>query len=210
MSTTINKFQPINALKALKAVTSYIKTADVCLSAKYDDLFKANVRHTDFVLSTSNFDRVQWDAAKVLVRQSFVNDEMRRVALLSKADYKTELATLTGANAKAFQALRDASTSKVGSKMRDFANAMLVRDTAKEQARVAKESEKAKKARDANKAKAETDEKAAKTMKEKIIVQLTNTVAIMQGDDKPEGFDFVALQGTITEALAIMSIKLTK
>ena len=60
--------------------------------------------------------------------------------------------------------------------------------------------------RKAEKAKSET----AKTMQEKIIVQLTNTVAIMQGDGEPDGFDFVALQGTITEALAIMGVKFTK
>ena len=199
------KFDPTKALVTLKSVTTYEKTAFITLGEKYDTLYwTAGVRDTDFVASTTRFDKTEWTAIKLLVRQSFVDPEMRRVALLSKEAYKAELKTLNTKEEKAMQNMRNACSTKVGSKMRDFAEAMLVRDPA---AVAAKAKAKAKAKGEAKAAKAAKAE--AKTMKDKIVIQLTNTVAIMQGDDAPDGFDFVALQEVLVEALNIMGVKLS-
>ena len=188
---------------AFKALTTYDRSSKITLGTKYDGLFTANVRHTDFVSSTTRWNDTEWEAIKVLVRQSFVDDETRRVALLNKADYKEELKLLDSADAKAFKKFRDATHTKVGSKMRDFAAALLSRDTPAEQAKVAKELATVKKARDTKKAKTAKAE-SGKTGKEKIIAQLATIQLIMQGDEDAE-YDVLKLQTAFKTALDILN-----
>ena len=205
MNTTVsNKFNPSKAMVAFQAVTTYQKTAAITLGSKYLALHDAGVRHTDFVASTTRWEKDQWDSAKILVRQSFVDVEMRRVALLSKADYKAELATLEGKGAQTFQDLRNACATKVGSKMRDFAAALLLLDTPAEQAKVAKDKETAKAARTAKKI-AKEPTLSGKDAAAKLKIVFDTAALIVKGDEEPAGYKPADMMKSINAALALLS-----
>lgn len=174
---------------------------------KIDLIFDADFRHTDCAASTTRLDKDQFKALNFLALQAIADDATRVMATMPAETYRAERDLLEGKELKAFKDFRAKATAMAGPYLKSLGKQLLRCETSAVQAKVAKAEKAAKVERAAKKAEKEN---VAKTMQEKIIVQLTNTVAIMQGDDEPSGFDFVALQGTITEALEIMGVKLTK
>jgi hypothetical protein len=197
-------FTPTTMIKLVKAYNTAELKGTAARETRYTVMFAADIRHTDTAKRTTRLANDEWEALCHSIKVS-QKGEMGRVAKLSKEEYKAEKAAMTEADGKVFAKLRQASSQAVGSIMRDIGVALLRLDTDEEKARVQS-------LKDAKKSEAEEAEEAgteeAKTMQEKIIVQLTNTVAIMEGNDAPDGFDFVALQGAIGEALEIMGVKL--
>ena len=183
---------------------------DEAESSKAAIMFAADIRHTDMVKKTTRLDDDGWAAMTYNIKIN-QNGALGEIAALSKEEYKANKAQIRELKgdeaAKAYEDLRQESNKRPGSIMRDIAESLLRLDTDEERARVQSLKDAAKAEKDAAKDEEAEESKEAKTMQEKIIAQLTNTVAIMEGDDAPDGFDYVALQGAIAEALEIMGVK---
>ena len=192
------------SLKAVKAYYSFELATEGKRHEKVVAVFKTGLRHTDCAASTTRLEKDQFAALKFLALQSISDVTTREMATMSNEAYKATRDLLEGDAQKEYKDFRAKATAMAGPYLKSLGDQLLRLESYQVQKAVADK-----------KAKAKADKKAktaapAKTMQEKIIVQLTNTVAIMQGDGEPDGFDFVALQGTITEALEIMGVKLTK
>ena len=205
-STTLNLSSAFTAAKAFFAFESGIAAKR---GAKGAAVYKAGLRYTDCAASTSRLDTDQFASLKFLALQAISDADTRKMATMSKEDFFAQKKLLEGDELKAFQKFRATATAMAGPYMLSLGAQLLACEPESVQKKVADAAAKAKAKRKAEKAKTEKGD-TAKTMQEKIIVQLTNTVAIMQGEGEPDGFDFVALQGTIAEALEIMGVKLTK
>ena len=158
-----------------------------------------NARWTDFVAATTGFNKTEWDTVKLAIKSSFQNPEKRRIALLSKADYKAELSKLKGKAAADFTAHRNRSHTDAGKAMTEYRDEMLKRDpvakAAFDKAAAAAEKKKAAKKKKAAAAatltaedrdQTESPEPAGKTGKEKILEQLRNIDAIIHNDNDPQ------------------------
>tara|TARA_R110000744_G_scaffold365430_1_gene474259 strand:- start:314 stop:937 length:624 start_codon:yes stop_codon:yes gene_type:complete len=192
------------SLKAVKAYYSFERATEEKRHEKVVAVFKTGLRYTDCAASTTRLEKDQFASLKFLALQSIADVVTREMATMSNEAYKAERDLLEGDAQKEYKDFRAKATAMAGPYLKSLGDQLLRLEPYQVQKAVADK-----------KAKAKADKKAekgetAKTMQEKIIVQLTNTVAIMQGDDEPDGFDFVALQGTIQEALEIMGVKLTK
>lgn len=194
------------AFKAAKAFFTFESGIAAKRGAKGAAVYKTGLRYTDCAASTTRLEKDQFAALKFLALQSISDADTRKMATMPKDDFFAQKKLLEGDELKAFQDFRAKATAMAGPYMLSLGAQLLACEPKAVQKKVADAAAKAKAKKKAKKEKGET----AKTMQEKIIVQLTNTVAIMQGDDEPDGFDFVALQGTIAEALEIMGVKLTK
>ena len=202
-TTTLDLSLAFTAAKAFFAFESGIAAKR---GAKGAAVYKTGLRYTDCAASTTRLEKDQFAALKFLALQSISDADTRKMATMSKDDFFAQKKLLEGDELKAFQDFRAKATAMAGPYMLSLGAQLLSCEPKAVQKKVADAAAKVKADKKAKKEKGET----AKTMQEKIIVQLTNTVAIMQGDDEPDGFDFVALQGTIQEALEIMGVKLTK
>lgn len=184
---------------------------DEAESSKAEIMFAADIRHTDMVKKTTRLDDDGWAAMTYNIKIN-QNGALGEIAALTKEEYKANKAKIRELEgeeaAKAYEDLRQKSNKRPGPIMRDIAESLLRLDTDEERARVQSLKDAAKAEKDAAKDEEAEEAKEAKTMQEKIIVQLTNTVTIMEGDDAPDGFDYVALQGAIGEALEIMGVKI--
>jgi len=194
------------SLKAVKAYYSFELATEGKRHEKVVAVFKTGLRHTDCAASTTRLEKDQFAALKFLALQSISDVTTREMATLSNEAYKATRDLLEGDAQKEYKDFRAKATAMAGPYLKSLGDQLLRLEPYQVQKAVADKKAKAKADKKAKTEKGDT----AKTMQEKIIVQLTNTVSIMQGDDEPDGFDFVALQGTITEALEIMGVKLTK
>ena len=196
------------ALTAAKAFFTHESDSEEKRGKMALAVYKAGFRHTDCIASTTRLNKEEWAGIKFLALQTIKDPTTRKMATMPKADFFAEKELLAGKELKAFQDFRATATAMAGPYMLSLGNQLLKCEPESVQKKVAKAKADAAAKKKAEKAKKEKGD-TAKTMQEKIIVQLTNTVAIMQGDDEPNGFDFVALQGTIEEALEIVGVKLT-
>ena len=194
------------SLKEVKAYCLLDRKQGEARAKKIGEIFKTGFSYTDCAASTTRLDKGEFAALKFIALQSIADVVTREMATMSNDDYKAERDLLEGDAQKEYKDFRAKATAMAGPYLKSLGDQLLRLEPYRVQKAVAGKKAKAKADKKAEKAKSET----AKTMQEKIIVQLTNTVAIMQGDGEPDGFDFVALQGTITEALAIMGVKFTK
>ena len=205
-TTTTTTLDLLLAFKAAKAFFTFESGIAAKRGAKGAAVYKTGLRYTDCAASTTRLDKGEFAALKFLALQSISDADTRKMATMPKDDFFAQKKLLAGDELKAFQDFRAKATAMAGPYMLSLGAQLLACEPKAVQKKVADAAAKVKADKKAKKEKVET----AKTMQEKIIVQLTNTVAIMQGDDEPDGFDFVALQGTIQEALEIMGVKLTK
>ena len=194
------------AFKAAKAFFAFESGLETKRNAKGIAVHKTGLCYTDCRHATTRLNNGEFAALKFLSLQAIADPATRKMATMSKEDFFAQKKLLEGDELKAFQDFRAKATAMAGPYLKSLGDQLLKCEPERVQKKVIAARVKATADRKAEKAKNET----AKTMQEKIIVQLTNTVAIMQGDGEPDGFDFVALHGTITEALEIMGVKLTK
>ena len=167
-----------------------------------------NARWTDFVAATTGFNKTEWDTVKLAIKSSFQDPEKKRIALLSKADYKAELAKLKGKAAADFTAHRNRSHTDAGKAMTEYRDEMLKRDpvakAAFDKAAAAAEKKKAAKKKKAAAAtltaedqdQTESPELTGKTGKDKILEQLRNIDAIIQNDNDPQ-YELPAIQDAL-------------
>ena len=194
------------AFTAAKAFFTFESSVGTKRATKAQAVYETGLRYTDCAASTTRLDKEHWASLKFLALQTISDPTTREMATMSNEAYKAERDLLEGDAQKGYKDFRAKATAMAGPYLKSLGDQLLACEPKAVQKKVADAAAKAKADKKAKTEKGET----AKTMQEKIIVQLTNTVAIMQGDDEPDGFDFVALQGTIQEALEIMGVKLTK
>jgi|TARA_R110002153_G_C13213571_1_gene488094 hypothetical protein len=203
-TTTTTTLDLAVSLKEVKAYCLLDRKQGEARAKKIGEIFKTGFSYTDCAASTTRLDKGEFAALKFIALQSIGDNETRQLATMSNDDYKAARDRLEGDAQKEYKDFRAKATAMAGPYLVSLGAQLLKCETPEIQKAVADKKAKAATDKKAEKAKGET----AKTMQEKIIVQLTNTVAIMQGDGEPDGFDFVALQGTIQEALEIMGVKL--
>mgnify|MGYP003646263439 FL=1 len=205
-TTTTTTLDLSLAFTAAKAFFTFESGVGTKRATKAQAVYETGLRYTDCAASTTRLDKEHWASLKFLALQTISDPATREMATMPKETFMAKKKLLEGDELKAFQDFRAKATAMAGPYMGLLGEQLLACEPKAVQKKVTDAAAKVKADKKAKKEKGET----AKTMQEKIIVQLTNTVAIMQGDDEPDGFDFVALQDTIAEALVIMGIKLTK
>ena len=192
---------------SIKGIISLDAEFNETKGSRFDTLYTLGCRYTDMVKATTQLSSEGWDAIKLAVKESYpAGSDMRRVALLSKADYTAEKAKLKGAKLEALQAVRDAGTSKVGSTMADWANALLLREPASVQAKAAKAVEAAKAERAAKKVKKAANAKpvSGKEAAEKLKIVFDTAALIVKGDDDPTGYKPADMLKAINSALTLL------
>ena len=190
---------------AIKDVIDFTASATETLGNKYDAMYKVGCRYIDMSAKTTRLSETAWEDAKLAVKESYpVDSELRRVALLSKAEYMTERDALKGAKLKAFKKVRDDGSKRVGAVMGEMGNALLLREPPSVQAKIAKAAETAKAERKAKKV-AKEPTLSGKDATAKLKIVLDTAVLIVQGDEEPAGYKPADMLKSINAALALIS-----
>ena len=190
---------------AIKDVIDFTASATETLGNKYDAMYKVGCRYIDMSAKTTRLSETAWEDAKLAVKESYpVDSELRRVALLSKAEYMAERDKLKGAKLKAFKKVRDDGSKRVGAVMGEMGNALLLREPPSVQAKIAKAAETAKAERKAKKV-AKEPTLSGKDATAKLKIVLDTAVLIVQGDEEPAGYKPADMLKSINAALALIS-----
>lgn len=192
---------------SIKGVIAFVAEAQETLGSRFDALYALDCRPCDMAKATTRLSPEAWDGIKLAVKESYPEgSDLRRVALLSKADYTAEKAKLKGAKLEALKSVRDAGTSRVGSTMADWANALLLREPASVQAKAAKAVEAAKAERAAKKVAKAANAKpiSGKEAAEKLKIVFDTAALIVKGDDDPTGYTPVDMLKAINSALTLL------
>jgi len=179
--------------------------------SKFDELHALGCGYLDMAKATTQLSPEGWAAIKLAVKESYpAGSDLRRVALLSKAEYTAEKAKLKGVKLEALKAVRDAGTSRVGSTMADWSDALMLREPASVQAKAAKAVKAAKAERAAKKvakaAKALANAKplSGKEAAEKLKIAFDTAALIVKGDDDPTGYKPADMLKAINSALTLL------
>lgn len=193
---------------AIKDVIEFAASASETLGNKYDAMYKVGCRYIDMSAKTTRLSETAWEDVRLAVKENYPADsELRRVALLSKAEYTAERDALKGAKLTAFKKVRDDGSKRVGAVMGEMGNALLLREPASVQTKIEKAAKAAKAERAAKKvAKAAKDSPlSGKDAAAKLKIVFDTAILIVKGDEEPAGYKPEDMMKSINAALALLS-----
>jgi len=207
MSTKV-KLDEKAVVTSIKDVITFAAKSDETLGNKYDAMYKLDCRYIDMSAKTTRLSEIAWDSVRLAVKENYpAGSELRRVALLSKAEYTVERDALKGAKLKAFKKVRDDGSKRVGAVMGEMGNALLLREPASVQTKIAKAAQAAKAERKAKKvAKVAKDSPlSGKDAAAKLKIVFDTAALIVKGDEEPAGYKPSDMMKSINAALALLS-----
>jgi len=190
---------------SIKDVINFQADASETLGNKYDAMYKLDCRYIDMSAKTTRLSEIAWDSVRLAVKENYpAGSELRRVALLSKAEYTVERDALKGAKLKAFKKVRDDGSKRVGAVMGEMGNALLLREPASVQAKIEKAAQAAKAERAAKKI-AKEPTLSGKDAAAKLKIVFDTAALIVKGDEEPAGYKPADMMKSINAALALLS-----
>ena len=204
MSTKV-KLDEKAVVTSIKDVITFAAKSDETLGNKYDAMYKLDCRYIDMSAKTTRLSEIAWDSVRLAVKENYpAGSELRRVALLSKAEYTVERDALKGAKLKAFKKVRDDGSKRVGAVMGEMGNALLLREPASVQTKIAKAAQAAKAERKAKKV-AKEPTLSGKDAAAKLKIVFDTAALIVKGDEEPAGYKPSDMMKSINAALALLS-----
>ena len=204
MSTKV-KLDEKAVVTSIKDVITFAAKSDETLGNKYDAMYKLDCRYIDMSAKTTRLSEIAWDSVRLAVKENYpAGSELRRVALLSKAEYTVERDALKGAKLKAFKKVRDDGSKRVGAVMGEMGNALLLREPASVQTKAAQAAKAERKAKKVAKV-AKDSPLSGKDAAAKLKIVFDTAALIVKGDEEPAGYKPSDMMKSINAALALLS-----